>query len=140
MIALYLVISLCTSWVLSDSNIFLKSFVGIEMLNFLGVVITITLASIANLHLQLNKWEEKIKKKAFSKTRSALKNSAYSLLVCMFFAFILCMIKPLILSVYNSEMTASYINGAAVLTIIFSLIILLDILIAAFKLEPIYEN
>jgi hypothetical protein len=44
-------LSFCHSSWLSDDNTFLKNFVNQELLAVLGVIVTITLASAASLHL-----------------------------------------------------------------------------------------
>ena len=42
---------------LGDDNIFLKNFVNHEFLNILGLILAITLASVANIHLAFNRIE-----------------------------------------------------------------------------------
>jgi hypothetical protein len=49
---------------LADSNGFLLNFVNQELLAILGIIMTITLASAASLHLEFNKIEEKYQKVA----------------------------------------------------------------------------
>ena len=61
---------------LSYANPFLKGFVNPKLLSFLGVIVTITLASAANLHIELNKIEEAAGKSAFVNTRVSIKRSA----------------------------------------------------------------
>ena len=43
----------------SDQNSFLRNFVTHEFLSLLGVILAITLASVANIHLEFNKIEER---------------------------------------------------------------------------------
>ena len=50
-VAVWIVLVFSTPWVLSDQNAFLEAFVSHELLSLLAVVVTITLASAANLHL-----------------------------------------------------------------------------------------
>ncbi len=71
------VLSVVAPTVLSDRNSFLKGFVSHELLVLLGVIVTITLASAANLHLELNKLEEPVRKRVFGPTRAAIKRAAY---------------------------------------------------------------
>ncbi|WSH28018.1 hypothetical protein U8P75_04435 [Rhizobium beringeri] len=49
-------------WI-SDQNTFLKGFIGQDILNLLGVILAITLASVANIHLQFNHIEERYGKR-----------------------------------------------------------------------------
>src|SRR5258705_335810 len=74
------VLSLATPWVLSDGNEFLRSFVGGDLLSLLGIVVTISIASAANLHLELNRLEQHTTiPKPFTNTRASVRHSAYSM-------------------------------------------------------------
>jgi len=54
---------------LSDKNTFMHHFVNHELLALLSIIMTITLASAAQLHLEFNKFEEKLGKRFLNKTR-----------------------------------------------------------------------
>ncbi len=131
--AVCFILSLCCPWVLSDNNNFLKNFVNHEMLSFLGVVVTITLASAANLHLELNKFEEKVNENVFHKTRDSIKKSAYWLLSFLSLAIVLVIAKPLLC---GSVIATSLINGAALLIILFNILTLVDLTNTVFALGP----
>tara|TARA_B100001939_G_C16651448_1_gene491961 strand:- start:124 stop:585 length:462 start_codon:yes stop_codon:yes gene_type:complete len=139
-IAVWIILSLSAPWVLSDENGFLKGFVNHEFLNFLGVVVTITLASTANLHLELNKFEERVKKRIFVNTRNSVKRSAYWMISMLLIALLLVVSKPLIVSVTPSLIASSLLNGGALLIILFNVLILIDLCQTAFKLEPNFDN
>jgi hypothetical protein len=69
----YVAVAICVAstqphWV-DDSNPFLKNFVNHELLNLLGVILAITLASVVNIHFEFNKIEERTKKKVLSSFR-----------------------------------------------------------------------
>ncbi|PJB71957.1 MAG: hypothetical protein CO093_04060 [Alphaproteobacteria bacterium CG_4_9_14_3_um_filter_47_13] len=129
----WIVLSCIVPDVLSDKNSFLKGFVTHELLGFLGVIVTITLASAANLHLKLNELEEKVQKQVFSKTRAMVKKSAYWLLGMLLIAFLLVVIKPV---VANSNTVEAIFNGAALLVVFFNILVLIDLTQSAFSLEP----
>ena len=131
--AVCLVLSLCCPWLLSDNNTFLKNFVNHEMLSFLGVIVTITLASAANLHLELNKIEEKLKEVIFHRTRDSIKKSAYWLLALLSLAIILTITKPLLC---GGAIANSLVNSAALLIILFNVLTLVDITNTVFALGP----
>lgn len=135
----WIVLSLTAPAVLSDKNSFLKGFVNQELLGFLGVVVTITLASAANLHLELNKLEEQIKKRVFNETRNAVKMSAYSLIKMLLLALVIVVSKPLIVITDDYLISSSFLNGAALLIVFANILILADLMQTAFKLEPHYE-
>lgn len=129
----WIVLSCIVPDVLSDKNSFLKGFVTHELLGFLGVIVTITLASAANLHLKLNELEEKVQKQVFSKTRAMVKKSAYWLIGMLLIAFLLVVIKPV---VATSNTVEAIFNGAALLVVFFNILVLIDLTQAAFSLEP----
>lgn len=133
-VAVWIVISLAAPWALSDEkNIFLKNFVNHEMLGFLGVVVTITLASASSLHLELNKLEETVGSRVFRKTRARIHTSAYALIWALVLAIALVTAKPL----FGDTNTATcVVNGAAVLIILFNVLVLADITKLTFSLEP----
>jgi hypothetical protein len=133
-IASWILLSLLSPWVLSDKNTFLFNFISQGgFLSFLGVVVTITLASTANLHLELNKLEEKINKRIFNNTRLAVKKSAYSLIGMLLVAIFLSSVKSL---VCNSEISEAFLNGACILIVLFNILVLIDLTQTAFCLEP----
>ncbi len=80
---------------LSDENKFLKDFVNQNALQTLGFIVTITLASAASLHLELNKLEDNTGL-AFVRTRSSVRKSAYALLVLLAATVVLVVAKPLL--------------------------------------------
>ena len=134
----WIILSLLAPWVLSDQNILLSNFISQgSFLSFLGVVVTITLASAANLHLELNKMEVKIKKRVFQKTRQSIKKSAFWLIGMLLFAVILSSVKSLMC---NTEIAQSFLNGACLLIVLFNILILIDLTQTAFSLEPTIEE
>jgi len=86
-------ISVCRPSVLSDQSVFLKEFIGINLLSLLGVIVSITLASAANIYLELNRLEARFKKMNLSGTKNALKNSAIALVTLLALAIILIAVK-----------------------------------------------
>lgn len=130
-LAIWIILSLATPWVLSDSNSFLKGFVNHELLAFLGVVVTITLASATSLHFELNKLESVAQKRFFSGTRSRVQTSAYSLIGMLLVALFIVVAKPW---VGPSDVAISFVNGAALLIVIFNIFVLVDLTRTAFKI------
>lgn len=131
--AAWIVLSVAAPWVLSDQNGFLKDFVGSEMLGFLGVVVTITLASTATLHFELNRLETVAQKRGFPKTRLALRRSAMWLIGMLFIAVALSVAKPWIGS---SNIATSMANGGALLIVLFNILVLIDLTQMAFRMGP----
>lgn len=122
--------SICAPYYLSDEgNPFFKGFVTWELLSFLGVVVTITLASAANLHLELNKLEER-SNESFGEARVAVRNCAYSLLLLFAVAFVLVMVKPTL----NGPHWNAGANSLAILIVLFNLAVLADLTMAVFRI------
>jgi hypothetical protein len=138
-VSVWLVLSLAAPWALSDQhNTFLKNFVNHELLAFLGVVVTITLASCTSLHLELNKLEEAEQRRGFEPTRTAIRRSAVSLVTMLIIAVILTVAKPLVLpdDPVKQQIATSLVNGAALLIVLFNVLVLIDLTLAALKLQP----
>lgn len=119
-------------WTISDANKFFKGFVNEQFLGFMGVVVTITLASAANINIELNKIEEKLGRTIFSRTKRDIKHSAFSLIGALISAIVLVILKPLFDS---GERAQAIMNGLAVAIILASVLILIDLTQAAFGLE-----
>lgn len=137
-IAVWIILSVAAPWVLSDGNALLASFISQGgFISFLGVVVTITLASAANLHLELNKMEEKIQKRIFAKTRISLKKSAFWLIGMLVIGIVLASTKSLVCS---TETAQSFFNGACLLIVLFNVLVLIDLTQTAFALEPSIKN
>lgn len=131
--ALYAALVACAPWTISDSNGFLKGFVNEEFLGFMGVVVTITLASAANLYIELNKLEEKLDESVFEKSKGDVRDSAYFLIGTLVASIVLVIVKPLLLT---EERTMAVVNGLALTILLVAVMILIDLTQAAFSLDP----
>lgn len=129
----WILIAFNQPWVLSDANSFLKDFVGNDFLAFIGIIVTITLASIVNLLVEMSKLESNVGFKVFVKSRVDVKHSALSLIAALIVSVALVVAKPLIC---QGERSQAFANGMALGIIIFIVLILIDITMAAFQLEP----
>lgn len=124
---------LCISYyspnLLSDQgNKFLKNFVNENLLSFLGVIVTITLGSAANLHLELNKLQNIIGSD-FSEARNAIKLSAYSLIFILVISCVLVMVKP---TLGDDPKLTAICNYLAFSFVLFSMLVLIDLTSAIF--------
>jgi len=119
-----LAVSACEPYSLSDNgNSFLRDFVNQNLLSLLGVIVTITLASAGNLHLELNKLQDRCKLN-FRRTRRSIKLSSYSLILIFAVSCALVIIKPML----GKDMRATAAcNSIAIVLIMFSLFVLIDI-------------
>jgi len=132
-VGLWFLLVAAAPWSISDSNSFLKGFVNQEFLSFMGVVVTITLASVANLYLALNGLEDRVDRPIFIKTKSHIRHSAYMLIAMLVCSLVLVVLKPLIVC---GERSAAFVNGASITVVWISILILIDLTKAAFNLDP----
>lgn len=130
------VLTICIPSALAN-NTFLNSFVTHEILALLAVVLTITLASIANVHLTItriikSKFADEDKGRlAASPVRAEINSNAWAL----FWAFLACVGVLLFKGSYPGEAyLVSLMNGAALLILLFNLLVLHDIYQTVFDL------
>ena len=120
-------------WPLSDANDFLKGFVTHEFLAFMGVVVTITLASAGNLYVEMNKLEDHHNRDIFTRSKQDVKDSAYWLVGSLVGSLVVVLVKPWVGFGAHGE---ALMNGAALGVLGFAVMILIDLLQAAFNLDP----
>jgi hypothetical protein len=131
---LVLACAICAPNVLSDKNTFLVAFVGPEFLGVLGVILAITLASSAQLHLEFNKIEEHYKSRGgLSKTRKSVRDDTYALIVLFLIGIALVVFKSLIA---NSAWSQTIINGAVILVLVANVLLLVSLTRTTFKIPP----
>jgi hypothetical protein len=136
LIAAFAVVLVCAIYnpsYLSDENDFLHHFVNHELLALLGIIMTITLASAASLHLEFNKIEERYKKRGLTNTRRGVTQGAYCLIALFLLATTLVVIKPLL---PHSETAQAIVNGIALVLVLFNVLILLELTQLAFSIQP----
>jgi formate hydrogenlyase subunit 4 len=120
--------------VLSDQNHFLRDFINHEYLNILGVILAITLASAGQLHLVFNQIEERYKiEGGLRKSRSNVHKAAYGLIALFLGGVVIVVIKPLVSVAAWAE---SLVNGAALIVLLWVVLILLSLVRATFRISP----
>lgn len=131
-ICAFMVAVLCTyPEALGDQNAFLDGFVNHEFLSFMGVIVSITLASAANIHIELRKKEKEAGEEFFRKTKTAVRLSAYSLICALCLSVLLVIAKPL-LPEHGSWRAIANIGAIAI--ILWGILVILDITKLAFKM------
>jgi hypothetical protein len=132
----YLAVCFTAPWALSDCNSFLKGFVDEDLLSVLGVIVAITLASAANIHLEFNKIEDRAQQEILMNTRRALKRAAHSLLILFCCAVMVVVAKPLLPS---TQIAQALVNGLALLIVLFNVLVLIDLTRLVFRIEPMFK-
>lgn len=103
-----------------------------ELLAVLGVIVTITLASAANLHLEFNRLEEAFGE-GFDAARAATKAYAYLLIGLFILALALVVLKPVLANTIHAQ---AVFNGAGILIIALNILALMDLTSAVFSIPP----
>lgn len=138
--AVLLATSACSPYLLSDQgNAFLKGFVTHELVSLLGVIVAITLTATASIHFELNKLEA-ASGAPFTRTRRAIRMSAYSLIILFALGGILVIVKPMLGS--DPRATAAA-NALAISIVVFNLFVLVDLAQTTFGIPakvPVREN
>jgi hypothetical protein len=116
---------------LSDKNSFLEDFLDSDFLSFLGLVLTISVASMAQLNLTLTGFEKENDGLDLSDVKAEIRNTAACLIALFVLALILVLLKP-IAAVTDFEQAV--FNSLAVLLIGVYLAILTDVTLAVFSL------
>ena len=130
--ALVVGLSVCAPATLAENG-FLKGFINHEILNILAVIVTITIASIATIHIWFNELEEKHGKKVFGKARREINSSAFWLLGLFLVALLLLIVRAYF---ENSPVGLSLFNGFALMILIANILILIDIMGVVKSLTP----
>ncbi|MCR9235662.1 MAG: hypothetical protein NXI17_03235 [Alphaproteobacteria bacterium] len=128
------VISLVKPLYLSDANVFLDGFVNHEFLNILGVILAITLASVANIHLAFNRIEERYGKPGgLAKSRENLRKASSWLIALFIMGAVLVIVKPVACA---SDVTEALFNSGALVVLIWHVLILISLTELVFRIEP----
>lgn len=115
-------------------NSFLIGFINHEILSTQGVILAITLASIANLHIAFNKIEEDFGEGKLAGARAEIRQNAYGLV----FAFVASVIVVFVWPYFVSQpIMHSMLYGIALWLLLLSVIILVDIMDTVFSLPPL---
>jgi hypothetical protein len=120
LIAALTVMIVCTIMrpdLLGDKNTFLAHFVNQELLALLGIIMTITLASAANLHLEFNKIEERYKRRGLTKTRHGVRQGTYCLIWLFSISILIVVLKPILA---DTPAWQSAFNGIALVVLLCS--------------------
>src|SRR5690348_3187621 len=118
--------------VLSDNNSFLKGFVTSEILNVLGVILAITLASAGQLHLSFNAIEERYQRVGLSRSRAGVHRAAYFLIGLFIAAVIVVVVKPLLA---KDEWSQTILNGFALEILLWNVLILISLTQTTFGMK-----
>jgi hypothetical protein len=120
------------------SNEFLKDFVGSELLSLLAVILAITFASVANIHLALNQIIARVYEKNIEhgqvkagEIRKEINSNAWLL----FYAFLACAAVLFFKALFSdNDYVLSAMNGIALGTLLVNVLVFHDIYSTVFAL------
>jgi hypothetical protein len=131
-----IVISTVRPSALNDQNAFLRNFINHELINILGVILAITLASVANIHLAFNRIEERYNAPdALSKSRGNLKKAAYWLIGLFVAGIVIVVSKPMASDPSTPTLEALF-NSAGLLVLLWQVLILVSLMQLVFMIKP----
>lgn len=119
-------------------NKFLNNFVYHQLLNIFAIIMTVTLASAANIHLAFNRAEEIMGQAgAFKIPRREVNFDALALVLLFVLSTILLIIQS---AFTGSVVVVSYFNSVFLTILLMYILTLIDITLVIFELHPIEPN
>jgi hypothetical protein len=122
---------------LADSNRFLHDFINYELLGVMVVILAITLGSVAQLHLEFNRIEERYKRRALTQSRYGVRSAAFWLIWLFLGAVVLVTLKPLLA---NTEWSETLFNGFGLIILLWDILILAELTLTIFAIRPHIEE
>ena len=116
----------CEPQLISDRNRFLANFVNHEILNVYGVLVAITLANAAQVHLTLNRLEERRNRVYFDVVRRELQQDAFALVTTFCIAVVLLVMKGNV----DHEPSIAAINASALWILLIQIVLTWDVFAA----------
>lgn len=126
-------VAICQPQYLSDSNKFLSKFIGEQIISVLGVILAINFASLAQLHLSLNKLEEENSRETFQKARSEIKSASRYMISLFAVSGIVLVIKG---AACAGEKCQAVFNALELFILCMFVAIMIDIVESVFDLPP----
>lgn len=131
-------VSVCYPRLFLENN-FLENFITFEVLNVLAVILTVTLASVANIHLSLNRivraaFRDREKGEHFaSQVRKEINQNSWVLLFLFAASCVILFIKG---HFENNGAALAVTNALMIIVIAAHLFVLYDIYSTVYKLVP----
>jgi len=127
-------LSVCSPSILTD-NEFLKGFVTHEILGMLGVIMTISITTIATIHIWFNELEAKHGKRVFSGARREINQSALVFIGLFVTQLFVLIFKSLHIFTVNPTAQSLFV-GVSILLLLASVMTLIDIMNVVKALTP----
>lgn len=121
-------------------NQFLEDFVNHEYINVLAVLVTVSMVSVVQIHLEYTRIERRFRMRVFGKARRAVNTSAFVLSSMLIAAFVLSFFRA---DLAENTTLISIIHVAALMTIMECVFIMYDLVQTVCTMaeeEPINEE
>jgi hypothetical protein len=112
--------------------LFLKEFIGHGLLDVLGVILAITLASAGNLHLALNQIEERHGTRGFTRMRGSIRMAAGFLIGLFVLAITINVAKSALAS---ADWAQSLFNGIGLIILLWNVLLLISLTAGVFAIR-----
>lgn len=120
------------SWLVD--NKFIDEFVGPELLSLLVVILTITFASVANIHLSLHRFTVSASKERRESIRDIRTEINYNAWL-IFSAFVICVISLFVKGTVGDNLVGEAVtNGVCLLVLLLNVLVMHDLYHAIFAL------
>lgn len=118
-----------------NQNEFLVAFLRHQLLSILAVIVTVTAASSANLHLSFNRAEEVSGKKGlFDEARKEVNRGAVLLLVLFLVALLALLIQA---GIPDAPMVEASISAGLLVLLLLNVLVLIDLTLTIFAVHPL---
>lgn len=137
--ALFVALSICSPDFLSK-NKFLVDFVNHEYINVLSVVVTVSLVSVTQIHLEYSRIERRFKVKVFEEARKTINLGALLLTSMLVLSFVISFIRA---ELIGNPIAVSLIHGISLITVITCVFVMYDLVRTVYVLasdEPVDED
>lgn len=124
---------------LSD-NKFLSDFINHEYINILAVIVTVSMVSVVQLHLEYTRIERRFKAKVFQLPRKAINDAALLLTSLLVFAFILSFLRASFTGIDTFVSVIFTLALATILEAIFAMYGLVQTACVLAEDEPIEDD
>lgn len=137
--ALLVAVSVCSPDTLAK-NQFLDEFVNHEYINVLAVIVTVSLVSVTQIHLEYSRIERRFDIRVFAEARRTINLGALILTSMLLLAFLVSFVRA---EVVADPVQLSLAHGASLLTVLTAVFIMYDLVRTVYVLaaeEPIGED
>lgn len=143
LLAIFSGVLFCASYTAPESmaqNAFLLEFVNHEYINVVAVIVTVSLVSVTQIHLEYSRIERRFETRVFQEAREEINLGAVILTSMLVLAFVISFVRA---EVLDNDFLLSLTHSATLLTVVVSIFIMYDFVRTVYVLaaeEPIEED